>query len=872
MGEVYRASDTRLGRDVALKLLPPDLAVDPDRLARFEREAKLLASLNHPNVAHVYGFESEALPDGTTARFLAMELVEGADLAARLKRGPIPMAEALEIAKQIAEALEEAHEKGIVHRDLKPANVKVTPEGKVKVLDFGLAKAYAGESMAGPGPDLSQSPTLAHTGTAAGLILGTAAYMSPEQARGKPVDRRTDIWALGVVLFEMLSGRPVFAGETVSDVLASVLAREPDWTTLPEEAAPVRSLLERCLQRDPRRRIRDAGDLRLELERVATSPPAPPDARKGSRRAPSRLAWTATTLAAAVVGAAAAWLAVSRPPAPRGPLRLSIQLSPRQRLALSDNALVTFAPDGRSLTFAASEDGRTGLFRRRLGEEPVVRVEGTDGGSAAFFSPDGRWLGFIGGGQYRRVPAEGGRPLDLAGSQGAGGAVWLPGGDVVFAPMYSDGLFRVPAEGGASTRLTTPDRKAGELGHWWPSLLPDGDTILFTGFRTPVDTSRIRALSLSTGRVHDVVDGGFFGRYVPGFLLYAKGGRMYAAPFDPKHATATGPGRPVLEDLYTSSTSAYAAFDVSAEGTLAYIPASVADASRELVWVDRDGRVEPVTGESRRFVDLALSPDGRNVAVTILGDSLDLWTLDVRRGTLSRLTTSPGTEFCPVWAREGSEILFVVDRPPFEIHRIPFGSAAPEEPLWKEPAREDTVVYAVSPDGRFVGYQVTEPVTGKNLWVRQADGRAPARPFRATRAVEQFLTFSPDGRWAAYESDETGRPEVYVEAFPGPGERRQVTADGGAEPVWARNGDLFYRHDADVRVVGTRTEKGLEFAPPTTMFSMPPYRSSDNGRTYDVTADGRRVIVIRTPEATAPRRIEIVTDWLAELPRLFAGN
>jgi dipeptidyl aminopeptidase/acylaminoacyl peptidase len=375
-------------------------------------------------------------------------------------------------------------------------------------------------------------------------------------------------------------------------------------------------------------------------------------------------------------------------------------------------------------------------------------------------------------------------------------------------------------------------------------------------------------VSLATGEVHDVVAGWLYGRYVSGYLLYAKGGRLYASPFDPVAAVVTGPAIAVLEDVYTSQTGGFALFDVSRDGTLAYVPASVADAPRELLWVDRGGHVEPVSPELRRFVDVSLSPDDRAVALTLQGDSLDLWTLDIGRGTLSRVTASPGTEFGPLWAPDASALFFVMDRPPFEIQRIPFGASAAPEPLWKEPAELDTVVSAISSDGRLVAYRLSEPGTGSNVWVRRLDGSEPGRSFRATPAAEEFPSFSPDGRWLAYESNETGRPEVYVEAFPGPGERHQISADGGEEPLWARNGELFYRHAAELRAVATRSGARLEFDPPQTVYSMPPYRSNEADRTYDVTADGKRVLTIRSPEATAPRRIEIVSNWLSQLPRL----
>jgi serine/threonine-protein kinase len=862
MGEIYRATDTHLGRDVAVKVLPPEVSGDAERLARFRREAQLLASLNHPNIAAIHGLEEA---DGKL--FLVLELVEGEDLSERLKRGAIPVEEAIEIGKQIAEALEDAHERGIVHRDLKPANVKVTPDGRVKVLDFGLAKAYAGDTASGSSVDLSQSPTLAQTGTQAGVILGTAAYMAPEQARGKPVDKRADIWAFGALLWEMLTGRPLFTGETVSDVLASVLTREPDWVLLPDPARHVSGVLARCLERDPRRRFRDIGDVRLEIERVQSSGPSAPGAETASRSRLPRVGLALALLAAGAAGGLLTRLLTGSGPKTATPLRFSIALAPGQQVATSDDALLAFSPDGSSLVLPVVDNGQPWLARRRLDGSSTERIEGTEGGRAPFFSPDGKWLGFIAGGKLRKVAAEGGRPFALADQQGAGGSAWGTDGRIVFAPIYSDGLFRVSAEGGEPERLTTPDRTRGELGHWWPQILPGGKAALFTAFCSPLDTSRVRFVSLGTGDVRDVVEGGFFGRYVPsGHLLYVKEGRLFAAPFDVGRGAVTGPAKSVLDDVFVSPTGALSLLDVSADGTLAWVPESLAEPPRELVWVDRDGRTRPVLPETRRYQGVSLSPDGRFLATTILGESLDLWTYSVERRTLSRLTTGPRTEFSPFWSRDGRTVFFVLDRPPFEIDRIAFGSSAEGEPLWK--AELDTILTGLSPDGRLVVYTLTEPETGRNVWVGSVDGSQPPRAFRATRYEEQYGTFSPDGRWLAYESNETGRPEIYVEAFPGLGERHQVSADGGTEPLWIhRSGEIFYRHGSEMRVVRTRTGPHFEFDEARALFALSFYQGATSARNYDVTPDGQRVLAARVPDASAPRRIDIVTHWLDELTR-----
>jgi serine/threonine-protein kinase len=534
---------------------------------------------------------------------------------------------------------------------------------------------------------------------------------------------------------------------------------------------------------------------------------------------------------------------------------------------MSDDSMLVFAPDGKSLVVPVIEDGRRGLVRRRLGEATSERIEGTEGARAPFFSPDGKWLGFIAGGKLRKVAIEGGRPFVLADQQGAGGGAWGEDGRILFAPIYSEGLFRVSAEGGESERLTTPDRARGELGHWWPQILPGGGLALFTAFCTPLDTSRIGVVDLETGEVRDVVEGGFFGRYVTsGHLLYVKGARLFAAPFDPGRATVTGPPESVLDDIYVAQTEALSLLDVSTDGTLAWVPGSVADPEREIVWVERDGRSQPAVPEKRRFRGVSLSPDGGSLVTAILGESLDLWTYSLEQGTLSRLTSGPRTEFHPFWSRDGRSVLFVLDRPPFEIHRIGVGGSAEAEPLWE--ADLDTIPTGVSPDGRYVVFTLTEPETGKNVWVASVDGSEPPRALRASPYEEELGTFSPDGRWIAYQSDETGRPEIYVEAFPGPGERHQISADGGTEPVWAQgSGEIFYRRGDEMRVVATRTGSRFEFEASRALFTLSFDEMGNTARNYDVAPDGRRVLAVRVPDLDAPRRIDIVTHWLDELKR-----
>ncbi|MGH9464894.1 MAG: TolB family protein, partial [Thermoanaerobaculia bacterium] len=583
------------------------------------------------------------------------------------------------------------------------------------------------------------------------------------------------------------------------------------------------------------------------------------------------LAWLAAVVIAGAAAGLLGYFASERGTAPRQPMRLSIHLAAGQELNVENNGLLVFAPDGESLLMSGRDDGRQTVLRRYLGEPEARPVEGTEGGEAAFFSPDGRWIGFSSGGQLMKVAAEGGRPFPLADSRGAGGATWLADDTLVFAPIYSDGLFRVSAEGGEPERLTTPDRAGGELGHWWPEPLPDGRRIVFTAFRTPVDRSRIGILDLETGAIHWAVEGGFFGRYVPsGHLLYAKGKRLFALPFDPVTARATGPAVAMVDDLLTSHAGGFALTTVSKQGVLAYVTESLGEPPSELVWLDRSGRVELAGSERHRYWSASLSPDGRQAAVTIQQESQDLWIHSLERGTLSRLTSGPGTEYDPVWSSDGRELFYVFDRPPFELRRIPVGSPDAGQPIWSEPSQLDENEPAVAPDGRWLAFVRSEEQTGPNLYLRPLDGSEPARAFRATRAEERFAAFSPDSRWLAYQSDETGRPEIYVEAFPGPGERTQISADGGEEPTWARgSGEIVYRHDDEFRVAATRLGDRFEFEPPRTLFSLSTFHGTDrDARSYDVTSDGTRILAVRVPEAERPRQIEIVTDWTRELARL----
>ncbi len=876
MGEVYRATDTKLGRDVAIKLLPEAFAADSDRLARFEREAKLLASLNHPNIAHVYGFESASLEGGSSAHFLAMELVPGEDLAERLKRGAIPVDEALAIAKQIAEALEEAHEHGIVHRDLKPANVKVTPDGKVKVLDFGLAKAWEGPGAASS--DLSQSPTLAHTGTAAGLILGTAAYMSPEQARGKPVDKRADIWAFGVVLFEMLTGQKLFTGETVSDVLAGVLTRDPDWSTLPASVPqPIRRLLGRCLERDPKQRSRDIGDVRLELQASAGRPIEDPRETAGAWPQRRRLLVAATLVAALGLGALAGAIVGrrgSREPE-SGVVRFEVSLPAGLALVDSNRGGLAIAPDDGALAFAATDGKATRLYVKRLDQPAPSPIANTEGAEDPFFSPDGRWLGFFANGQLQKVALADGTLVRIAASADATGASWTPDGTIVFASGYSSGLVRVSAEGGTPQPLTVRDRVAGEAGHVWPDVLPDGEHVLYTIEHTgkPFDEASIAVVSLRTGEHKVVLRGGTAARYSPsGHLVYARRNRLLAAPFDLRRLEVKGEATTVAEGVASSVGRGCVHYAISRAGSLALVPGLFNEYARDLAWITRDGRQTAASAERRGYSDVDLAPDGVRALVHVQGSDDDLWSIDLERDVPTRITFGHENS-APVWAADGRRFAWVSDRDgTFNLYMGSLDTGAGIERL----TTSENVQAASdwSRDGRHIFYVEEDPTHRGDIWTLPMDGDRQPRALVRTTFDERTPALSPDGRWLAYASDETGRPEIYVQAFPGPGPRRQVSDQRGADsagpwrlrrslsmPRWSPEGrELFYWNGSRLMSVSISPGPELKAGAPSLVLER------DGVVGFDVAPDGR-FLIARESTAAPLTRVVVALGGAARIGR-----
>ena len=852
MGEVYRATDTKLGRDVAIKVLPAEVAQDPERLARFEREAKVLASLNHTGIAHVYGFESTTLPDGSTAHFLAMELVEGEDLSERLKRGAIPVDETIVIARQIAEALEEAHEKGIVHRDLKPANVKLTPEGKVKVLDFGLAKAWEGPGAASS--DLSQSPTLAHTGTQAGIILGTAAYMSPEQARGKPVDKRADIWAFGVVLWEMLTGRRLFEGETVSDTLAAILKTAPDLDALPAGVPPrVRRLLEHCLRKDPKQRLHDIADARIELAE-AGDVVAAPALVLASRRPRDLVPWV---VAAIAITAAVGWSLLGARPVTAPARSLKVAVLPPSGAVSSGP--VDLSLDGREIVFtAAAADGQPRLYVRSLDAlEPRV-VPGTEGAEAPFFSPDGRSVGFFAERKLKRVDLAGGPARELADASEHRGGSWGAQSVIVFAPDGGGPIFRVAASGGAVAPVTTLDPAARETSHRWPRFLPDGKRFLFLS-RKPQPPGRlaVEVGSVDGGSRTRLVDSSTSGAFARGRLYFIKETTLLAQTLDERTLAVSGEPVPVAEGVWRDpATDGLTALSVAEDGSLVYRRGGLA--MSQLTWLDRQGKQLGTLGAPAIIGDVSLASDDRRALVDLTDPARDisaLFVLDATTGMTTRLTFGAGNQSSCLYSPDGRQFVFSSDaKGAFDIYRQEIGEAGEPEPLltsavWKFPE-------SWSPDGRFISFTQSEPGKPRDVWILPMTGDKRPIPFVQTPAEEWGSAFSPDGRFLAYVSDESGRSEVFIRSFPASPGKWQVSTGGGVSPAWRGDGrELFYLGpDRAVVAVGITPSTGR----PEPGAARPLFRNAGlkpatqwGTNPFDVSADGRFLANLYIGEADA---------------------
>jgi Tol biopolymer transport system component len=842
MGEVYRARDTRLNRGVALKVLPDVFANDTERMARFEREAKLLASLNHPNIAAIYGLEES----GST-RALVMELVEGPTLAERIAAGPIPLDEALPIAKQIAEALEYAHDHGVIHRDLKPANIKVTAEGAVKVLDFGLAKAM-GDDVASE--SLSNSPTLSAMATRQGVILGTAPYMSPEQARGKAVDKRTDIWAFGAVLYEMLTGRLAFKGEDVTETLAAVVKTEPDWNRLPPSTpAKVRDLLRRCLQKDKTLRLRDAGDARIEIQE-ALAAPKDANAIRPASAAKSKLPW-AVAGAAIIIAAVAllGWWRATRP-IERPLVRLDVDLGPNVSLGAPYGADAIISPDGTRLVYVSQ--GR--LFTRRLDQPTAAELTETQGAYEPFFSPDGQWVAFFTAGKLEKVSVDGGSAITLCDAGTGMGGSWGEDGNIIVALRASGGLSRIPSAGGAPTPV---ELQTGESTHRWPQILPGGKAVLFTANATGTgfNEANIEAMPLADHRTRTLVRGGTFGRYLPsGHLIYVNRGTLFAVPFDVGRLEVRGAPVPVLDQVGYNTFGA-AQFDFSQTGTLIYQTGEAGSGLFTVEWLDGAGKVQPLLAKAGTYGRFSLSPDGQQLALEVAqGTGTDIWVYGWQRDTMTRITFT-GTAEDPLWSPDGRYIVFRDVGTGMSVIRS--DGAGKPQPLTQ--SKNTQYPWSFTPDGKRLAFIESSTGTYELRTVPlEPDGTGlragKAEVFLQTPADERAPSFSPDGRWLAYSSDESGTFQVYVRAFPDKGGKWQISNSSGTYPMWSRNGrELFFETLDNHIMVAAYTVKGDSFvADKPRVWSEKQIGGAVNTlKNVDLAPDGKRIVTImsaKTPQ------------------------
>jgi serine/threonine-protein kinase len=825
MGEVWRATDTKLGRDVAIKILPEDFAADPSRVARVEREARILAALNHPNIAQIFGIEEGAL---------VMELVEGKPVS-----GPLPLETALDYARQIADALGAAHDKGIVHRDLKPANILVTGSGIVKLLDFGLAKA-ADEPASGT----QNSVTVSLSRTDPGVILGTPAYMAPEQARGVEADKRADIWAFGCVLYEMLTGKRAFTGETTADVLASVVSGEPDLTRIPAKA---RRLIEFCLKKDLKQRLQAIGDWRLLLDNAEA-----PAVSGGSR-----LPWLAAAVLAsiALIGWFQLWRAAR--PVDHPLTRLNVDLGPDA--IAGSNIAPAISPDGRRLVYAArGSDGRQQLATRLLAHAQHTLLPGTDNAQNPFFSRDGEWLGFNVGTELKKISMGGGPPLVLARSPTAIlGADWGDDGNIIATLNVLGGLWRIPGAGGVARSIT--GLASGDLAYCWPQVLPGG-VILFTASASPLqfEDADIEVFTPKTNQTKILLHGGYYARYLPsGHLVFMHQGLLFGTRFDPKHLVLNGTPTALLDDVNANPLTGAGEFNFSRTGTFIYASGKRIAQAWQLDWLDSSGRLQPLMDKPGAYALPRFSPDGRKLAFVENGN---VSVHDLERDTTIRLTFTGNVSTQPVWAPDGRHIVFGSNSSLFWIRSDGVGN-----PYRLFESRPDPRPWSFSPDGRWLAYFVVTPppqdpsasLTGFDIWILPLDLTNPDEPraekpqaFLRTAANELLPAFSPDGRWIAYRSNESGTPEIYVRPFPAAdGGKWQISNGGGLYGLWSKNGrELFYETlDNRIMVVDYRVD-GAAFVPGRPRLWSDKRVSGRETLHLDLAPDGKRFVVLAQTE------------------------
>jgi eukaryotic-like serine/threonine-protein kinase len=877
MGEVYRARDTRLDRIVAIKILPSHLAGKPELRERFEREARTIASLNHPHICTLHDVGHQ---DGID--FLVMEYLEGETLAQRLQKGPLPIELTLQYAIEIADALDKAHRKGITHRDLKPGNIMLTKTG-AKLLDFGLAKL---RQEAAPAAQFSQLATV--TGkdaiTAEGTILGTLQYMAPEQVEGGEVDARTDIFAFGAVVYEMATGKKAFGGKTSASVMAKILETEPPPMSSLQPMTPpaLDRVVKKCLAKEPDKRWQDASDLCDELKWIAEGGSAPGGmaaAMRGRNRWRRMALWAGSILATAAIAALAVWF--FRPSAPKAITRFAISLPPGQYLDTSRPA-IAISPDGTRLVYAAnsgnSAAGRTTaqLYLRDMNALDARPIPGTEDGRYPFFSPDGQWVGFVAGQSLKKVFLGGGEPVSVPGvdASAVGGFSWSSQGVIALGAGAAGSLRQISETGGDAQPLTRLEK--GEVNQVSPAFLPGGRAVLFdggTGSGTAAPT--IASQSITTGERLDLPLAGYSPQYAPpSYLVYWQGGNLMAARFNAQHLTVTGPAVPVVEGVLAATVGGLLMpqFSFSSTGTLVYVPGTAQAPRSQLVWVNRKGEEQPVNAPPHNYVMPRISPDGQRVAAGIEGGGDDqIWVYGLERSTLTRLTFQGKSNVDPAWTPDGKRIVFKGSQNRL-FWQVADGSGSAEE-LTGSKLSPNNIPGSWSPDGQVLVFSENLPAKPRSTWILSLKDRKP-RPFDQGGVYETAPRFSPDGRWIAYASNESGRFEIYVQPYPGPGGKYQISTDGGTEPVWnPKAGELFYRNGNKMMAVGVTTKGTFSAGQPKVLFEgsyVPTPRSFPD---YDVSPDGQRFLMLRAAGQTqAPEQINVVLNWSEELKRIAPGG
>ena len=888
MGQVYRARDTRLNRIVALKALLASVADDAERIARFEREAQLLASLNHPNIAAIHGLEESG-----GAKYLVLEFVEGRTLADEIRlnvdarSSDSGVSWAIAIARQIADALSAAHEKGIIHRDLKPGNVMVTPDGVVKVLDFGLGKSIDAD----PGSERNNSPTMTLAATQQGVILGTAGYMSPEQAKGRAADRRSDVWALGCVIFEMLTSRRAFDGEDVTDTIAAIVRGEPDWSALPASTPPaLRGLIQQCLVKDRAKRIADMSVVRYVLNDPQTSAIKPltdsllsaPAIHQPASAAPARsggagismLAVAAIAVAAAFIAGVAVWLVRSgAAPASGSISRTTIALPAGDEIASSHQMPIAISPDGSTVVYVGLHGGKVQLFRRTLAEPDPVAIEGTEAAQMPFFSPNGQWIAFFAQGKLKRVAASGAGLQVIAEDVPDGrGGTWAEDDTIYFAPTNVDGLKKVAATGGTPVDFTTADRAKGEISHRWPRVLPGGARVLFSIWTGPGSDERALVVqTIATGERHVLVAGGDSATYAAGHLIYARQDTLYAVPWSTSANSLEGAVPRAMKDFARQENEGAAAYALSDNGTLAYVNGGPARYAHRVVWVNRAGVIEPLPIPERNFESVALSPDGRRAVLQIMEGIASLWMYDFSRHTLTPFAASGGSSQAPVWTSDSAKVIYRGTRNGQRNLYMKAADGTGTEERLTDRADVTQTPTSASRDGKWLVYSDGGQKTsgGGDISAMELKGDRTPRAIVQSAGRDFSSAISPNGNWIAFASTISGRPEVYVQPFPGPGPRQPISTDGGSEPAWSIDGkELFYANTTSTRFmsVSISDDGGKLVAGTPRLLYEGRYRGSSNGNVpFTIAADGRALRVQPLHQDQSLTRIEVVLNWFREL-------